>query len=401
MTLINSSDIPFEKGPGSTRRSAIAVLTCSAICLLLIGTTVLPAQAALKAKAWGTNYYGQLGNDSTDDAHLPINMHNLKGIKQLSAGCYHGLALMNNGTMKSWGADDYGMLGNGSPTGDIHVPTKIDGINNVKAVSAGCAHSLALKENGTVWAWGYNVSGGLGDGNAPNNSDVPVKVKNLGDVVSITAGDDFSVALKRNGTVWTWGQNNAGQLGQGQSGGSNDLPGKVTGLKNVRKISTYASASHVLALLENGSVRTWGVNDNGQLGDGSLDDADSPVRVVTIANNIKAVAGGYYYSLVLTEQGVVWGWGQNSTGELGDGTLVDKPAPVKVERLGKVKAIAAGEHHSLALKPDGTLRAWGRNSYGGLGDGTDVTRTLPVRVKFLTNVKQIDVGYDFSYALRG
>ena len=380
-----------------TRHFRIA--TCLVLCAVLSALATNPAQAVLRAKSWGSNDYGQLGDDSLNPRSLPGNVLNLPGVKQMSAGCYHGLAVMKNGTVKAWGYGGDGALGNNSDD-DVHVPSTIPGLANVKAVSAGCDHSLALKENGTVWAWGDNFYGALGDGDRPNNSLVPVKVLGLDDVKSVVAADALSVALRENGTVYAWGYNGYGQLGAGETGTHTDVPGRVSRLTNVRQVSAYSASQHVLALLENGSVRAWGNNTYGQLGDGSLDDANRPVRVVTI-NNVKSISGGYHHSLALTEEGVVWGWGQNDNGEMGDGTDVDKPAPVKVERLTGVKAIAAGEQHNLALKHDGTLRGWGRNTDGQLGDGTEDTSVYPVRVNNLDDVRQFDAGYDFSYAIEG
>jgi alpha-tubulin suppressor-like RCC1 family protein len=269
----------------------------------------------------------------------------------VKAGCDHGLALKTDGTVYAWGRNNEGQLGDGTnDSSDVPVKAKID---NVKAISAGCGHSLALKENGTVWAWGYNYFGQLGNDTSGAGTDrtFPGKVANIGTgAKGVAAGDDFSVALMKDGTVRSWGDNYFGQLGNGTYTPM-DTPGPVSNLSNVKAIATDSSARHVLALLNNGTARSWGYNFYGQLGDGTH----------------------------------------------GDST--DRRTPGNVIGLENVRSISGGSYHSLAVLESGRARSWGDNHYGLLGNGSDATESdVPVAVKNLTNVTNIDGGDAFTLA---
>jgi hypothetical protein len=374
------------------------------ICLALIaqGLDPSPAGAAVagRVKAWGKNVSGELGNDDPpNNSDVAIAVHDLSNVKQISAGCEFALAVRENGTVKAWGDNSSGELGNDDVPNDSYVPITVPGLDNVKAVSGGSNHALALKRNGTVRAWGDNGFGELGNGDAPNDSPVPVKVDGLTDVKAIAAGQDVSYALKENGTVRAWGSNSDGQLGNDDMPNNSDVPVKVKGLDNIKAIATHCEGYHALAVKRSGKVWTWGYNSAGELGDGTIDTSDVPVRVVQLSN-VTAVSGGYEHSMALKENGTVWAWGDNTNGQLGDGTDVLKPVPVRVEQLNGVKEIAGGEYHSLALKRDGTMRAWGDNESGELGDETMDERHLPVRVHNLTNVEHIAAGQDTGYAVK-
>jgi len=193
-------------------------------------------------------------------------------------------------------------------------------------LAAGGTHSLALRADGTVWAWGWNDQGQLGDG-TDTDRHTPVRVRGLTDVVAVAAGRAHSLALRADGTVWAWGS-----------------------------------------------------NEDGELGDGTDTDRHTPVKVPGLSD-VVAVAARDWHSLALRADGTVWAWGNNRFGQLGDGTDTDRHTPVKVPGLTDVVAVAAGEYHSLALRADGTVWAWGRNGYGQLGDGTTTHRHTPVKVQ--------------------
>jgi alpha-tubulin suppressor-like RCC1 family protein len=221
-----------------------------------------PAIAAVplgKAFGWGSNQYGQLGNGSSGPgtaANLPVAVRDLSGVRSVKAGCNHGLALTRDGSVWAWGDNYYGQLGNGANV-KRSLPVKVK-LANVKAISAGCDHNLALKENGTVWAWGDNYYGQLGNGSSEDSSNVPVKVISLGTTANaVAAGKNFSLALMSNGKVKSWGYNAEGQLGDGTSGSDTNksTPTLVSNLTNVKTISTDSHADHSLALLDDGTVR--------------------------------------------------------------------------------------------------------------------------------------------------
>ncbi|HYN37426.1 MAG TPA: RCC1 repeat- and reductase domain-containing protein, partial [Actinomycetota bacterium] len=225
------------------------------------------AQSAVAAtdrqvKAWGDNSNGQLGDDRTDESHVPITVHNLSNVKRISAGCDYALALKMNGTVRAWGSNGDGQLGNGDAPNDSDVPVTVTGLDHVKAISAGAEHALALKENGTVRAWGSNFNGELGD-DSTDPSDVPIRVPGLDHVKAIAAGQNTSFALKENGTVMAWGKNGDGQLGNGDNPNDSHVPIKIGGLDNVTAIATHCEGYTVMALKQNGTVRAWGYNTSG------------------------------------------------------------------------------------------------------------------------------------------
>ncbi len=272
-------------------------------------------------------------------------------------------------------------------------PVQVSDLDNVIAVAAGTDHSLALKSDGTVWVWGGNDMGQLGDGTNTYKSN-PVHNKNLEGIIAIAAEYGHSFALKSDGTVWTWGNNTNGQLGDGTYT-SRNTPVQVKNLSDVTAIA--AGNGHGLALKSDGTVWAWGWNIYGQLGDGTTTDETTPVQVNSL-DNITAIAAGTWHSLAIKSDGTVWAWGFNGEGQLGDGTTTDRSAPVQVKNLSGVTDIACELYVSLACKTDGTVWGWGDNGY--LGNGTNISSSTPVQAKNLSGVFDIDLGYYHSIALK-
>ena len=254
-----------------TAMSKVMALGLLLATLLVVALSVGPAGAAAspgKASAWGDNGYGQLGNGRSGAArNIPKAVSNIGGVRSVKAGCHHSLALKRDGTVRAWGYNAFGQLGDGTNSRRT-VPVKVK-IKNVKAIAAGCDHNLALKKDGTVWAWGYGYYGQLGNGRFRASSNVPVRVDNLGaGTRAIAAGKNFSLALTGDNRVRSWGYNAEGELGNGTSGPDTNRarPVPVRNLANVRMISTDSYADHTLALLANGTVRAWGGNYYGRSG---------------------------------------------------------------------------------------------------------------------------------------
>ncbi|MBI4492930.1 MAG: IPT/TIG domain-containing protein, partial [Chloroflexi bacterium] len=304
--------------------------------------------------AWGLGSYGQLG-DGTANPSVPVQVSGLSGAIAVAAGGYHSLALKSDGTVWAWGGNGYGQLGDGS-TSNRATPVQVSGLSGVIAVSAGWQHSLALKNDGTVWAWGNNRFGQLGDGTSSTVRTTPVQVSGLSGVVAIAAGGYHSLALKNDGTVWAWGANWYGALGDGTA--TNRLtPVQVPGLSGVMAVA--AGSAHSLALKGDGTVWAWGGNYSGQLGDGTTVTTGcysrpTPVQVSGLSG-ASAIAAGASHSLALKSDGTVWAWGYNGYGQLGDGTTTGHATPVQVSGLRGATALAGGLYHTLAVQADAGL----------------------------------------------
>jgi alpha-tubulin suppressor-like RCC1 family protein len=303
-----------------------------------------------------------LGNDATSsDGDRPQMVNRLGAVTAISAGTFDSLALMSNGTVMAWGQNIYGDLGDGT-SADTNVPTAVcavgatppcsaaagNALSGVTAISAGGFHALALLTDGTVVAWGDNVDGEVGDGSATATGvDVPVPVRGLGSVTAISSGGDHSLALLRNGTVKAWGADGHGQLGDGRFGRHSLVAVPVTGLAGVSAIS--AGAFHSLALLRSGVAMAWGSNSRGQLGDGAMGKDHDLAHAVTGLSGVTAISAGAFDNLALVSDGTVVSWGSNEWGALGfpaaQGASSD--APVAVPGLGAVSAICAGGYHNL------------------------------------------------------
>jgi RHS repeat-associated protein len=266
--------------------------------------------------------------------------------------------------------------------------------------SAGQRHALALRSDGSIWAWGTNQFGELGLG---TNTLVmwPTQISSLSNIVSVSAGPLHSLAVQNNGSVWAWGTNNDGRLGNGTFiTASNPVP--VSLITNA--IMVAAGGNHSLALLTNGSVMAWGANYGGQLGTGNTVSTNKPVQAGSFTNVI-AVAAGTNFSLALARDGSVWAWGTNNAGQLGLGNTTSQLSPVKITTLSNIVQIAAGSSHCLALGNNGVVYAWGANAQGQLGDGTTVNKTAPEVVPTfgattnLGSVEWVAAGYNSSAAV--
>jgi alpha-tubulin suppressor-like RCC1 family protein len=351
--------------------------------------------------AWGLNNLGQVGDGSTDPntdtpgqvVTTPARCQAFLNAVAISAGGFHSLAARIDGTVWGWGDNSSGQLGTGFTGGVFNIPVQVStvpGFTDIVNVAAGFIHSLALKSDGTVWAWGNNGSGRLGNGitggifNTPGQVVTSLGGPALTDVVAIAAGQVHSLALKSDGTVWAWGNNSVGQLGNGSISPSN-VPVQVLNLP-ADIVAIAAGFSHSLALDSSGQVWAWGLNSNGQLGNGTTGGSSLfPNLVVTsfggpIFTDVVAIAAGGLHSLALKSDGTVWDWGSNSDGQLGNGSFTDSNVPVQVNSLTNVIDIAGGAFHSLALKNDNTIWAWGDNSFGELGIGvTGGNSPVPVK----------------------
>ena len=322
--------------------------------------------------AWGV---GTLGIGTRHQKSIPVQVHDLSGVTAIATR----QALKEDGTVWTWGGNKNGQLGDGTNS-PRYVPVKVKDLSGVTAISAG----MAVREDGTVWTWGWNEFGQLGDGTTKNRR-VPVQVQNLSNVIAVSNGGRIhSLALREDGTVWAWGKNDKGQLGNGTYENST-APMQVSGLDGVMAISAYHNS---YALKKDGTVWAWGDNSVGQLGDGTTTSSNTPVQVQGL-EGVAAISVGAGHALALQKDGTVWAWGWNLSGQLGDGIATKlvcniyppNPVPMKVQKIYDVVAVSAGTQHSLALCEDGTVWAWGSNLRGELGDGKRCEDSyIPVQV---------------------
>jgi len=313
---------------------------------------------------------------------------------KISGGSVHTIALKSDGTVWTWGSDRYGQLGDGTTT-DRSIPVQGNNLSGITTVASGLFHNLALKSDGTIITWGSNWQGQLGDGTILDRT-TPVQINGLSNITNIAGGYHHSLALKLDGTVWAWGDNESGELGNGTTT-DETTPVQISGITNVTSIT--CRWDHNLALKSDGTVWAWGRNSSGQLGDGSTTNRTSPVQVKGISN-VTAIASGNAYSLALKSDGTIWAWGYNAHGQLGDGTTSDRTTPVQVSGISGIVTIAGGGQHNLARKSDGTVWAWGYNGYSQLGDGTTSDRITPVQVSGLSSIVAVACGEYHSLALK-
>ena len=316
-------------------------------------------------------------------------------VKQIETGFCHTVILKEDGTVWTWGLNNYGQLGDDTAGETRGEPRQVEGVDDVIEIAAGYGHTVVLKADGSVWAWGYNQHGQLGDGTTTNRTQ-PKKITGLEDVIHIAAGYRHTVALKSDGEVWAWGYNLLGQLGDGTMI-DKIAPVKAIDLGDVAQV--IAGPYHTMAVTEDGTLYTWGYNDYGQLGDGTKTTRTVPTEITSIGKVVQAV-GGAMHTVALKEDGTVWTWGYNGYGQLGDGTRTSKAEPVWVTGIAEVTQIGAGFGHTVALKADGTAWAWGYNVVGQLGDGTTTDRTEPVQTLGLGEITQLATDEHFAVALK-
>ena len=305
----------------------------------------------------------------------------------LWGGARGTLILKSDGTVWTWGTGGFGKLGINTTTGKSLLPVEVHGANNmdylhsVTAIMAGETHNMALQSDGTLWSWGYNFIGELGDGTT-NDAAIPVQVglgsnPPLTNVTKLGGRTYFSLAVKADGSIWGWGMNWNGQMGNGTimpTGPqvlnpvmvSNSQPGHV--VNNPLQVS--CGYTYGLALLTNGMVWSWGTGLHGELGAGTNTQSLIPIQVPGVSN-ITAVSSGWKHTLALKSDGTVWAWGLNGHGELGDGTAINRSNAVQVLNLSNIVMVSGGDYNSIALRSDGTVWKWGLNDVGELGQGTN------------------------------
>jgi alpha-tubulin suppressor-like RCC1 family protein len=335
------------------------------------------------------------------DRLTPVEVSGLEsGVTALVAGDWHTCALTASGGVTCWGWNEHGQLGDGTHNTRL-TPTPVSGLaSGVTALAAGFGHTCALTASGGVMCWGDNGAGQLGDGTIRQRS-IPAEVSSLASgAAALAAGMyDHTCAVAAGGGAMCWGDNEYGQLGDGTITDRN-IPALVSGLES-GVTALAAGAAHTCALTPGGGVLCWGNNTAGQLGDGTTADRWAPVAVNSLESGVMALAAGGSHTCAVTASGGVLCWGSNWAGQLGDGTTEQKLTPVPVSGLGSgVTALAAGGAYTCALTAGGGVLCWGYNGGGELGDGTTENRLTPVPVSGLeSGVTALAAGWSHTCAV--
>jgi LPXTG-motif cell wall-anchored protein len=333
-------------------------------------------------KCWGLNHVGQLGNGNTNDSLIPVQVQGLSGsIESVIATSYNSCALDIGGRMRCWGANHRGQLGDGAVNFSPNPLTQVSGlISGVRAMAGSEYFNCALLHSGEVKCWGETYIDFDNDG-IEDSSNTPVTIPGLPqDIVAISASSGKFICVVSVSTgVWCWGENSHGQLGD-STNSARFTPVRVSNLTT--SIASLSSGQgHTCIVTNSGTVKCWGSNGNGKLGEGTQNNSNIPRDVVGLSGPAIAVTAGYHHTCALLVSGTVQCWGGNASGQLGDGTTNDSNTPVSVQGLtSAVEALTGGWRNSCVLSSNGEIKCWGDNTYGQIGDGTNTNRSLPVSV---------------------
>lgn len=349
--------------------------------------------------ATGNDGYGGLGDGLTSSS--PYTLRQTLGgpsWKKISTGSErkHSLSIKSDGTLWAYGRNTYGQLGDGTTTNKSS-PVQI-GTSTWKEVSCGYHHTIAIKSDGSLWTWGYNTSGQLGSGTTINRSS-PAQVGTSNNWNQICAFYSGALTINLDGTIWGWGENGAGTLGDNTSI-SKSSPVQVNSSTNNKTIS--CGRFHTLLIKTDGTLWTWGSpNGKGALGIGNNDTLSSPVQV-GLESNWSKISCGYYSSIATKTNGTLWTWGYNNVGQLGQNDSINRSSPVQVGNATNWKNCAMSSH-SVAVKTDGTLWAWGENGFGQCGTGSINVLTgisSPTQVGSSSDWSSVYAGSDTTHVFK-
>jgi alpha-tubulin suppressor-like RCC1 family protein len=350
---------------------------------------------------WGSNNNGQLGDNSTSRKSSPVQTVSAgTNWKQVSAGLEHTVSIKTDGTLWTFGYNFVGQLGDNTSTKRSSPVQTVSAGTNWKQVSARLYQTASIKTDGTLWLWGSNFHGGLGD-NTRTDRLSPVQTISFGtNWKQVSAGVYYTAAIKTDGTLWLWGLNDNGQLGDNSVSNKSSPVQTISFGTNWKQV--VCGSSHTAAIKTDGTLWLWGDNLYGQLGDNSISDKSSPVQTISFGTNWKQVVCGSTYTAAIKTDGTLWLWGRDNYGQLGDNSVSNKSSPVQTISAGtNWKQVSSGAGHTAAIKTDGTLWLWGLNGFGQLGDNSISNKSSPVQtVSAGTNWKQVVCGDNHTAAVQ-
>ncbi|MCL2680419.1 MAG: hypothetical protein FWF11_02950, partial [Coriobacteriia bacterium] len=338
--------------------------------------------------SWGLNLSGRtgLGIAVNSNTLVPTQVGIATNWTQVSAGQDHSLAIRSDGTLWAWGSDANGRTGRGTITGNQPTPAQVGTATSWTQVSAGQLHSLAIAADGTLWSWGHNGNGRTGLGTTTGNQLTPAQIGTATNWTQVSAGSEHSLAIRSDGTLWSWGTNGSGRTGLGTTTGNQLTPAQIGTATNWTSVS--AGGSHSLAIRSDGTLWAWGHNANGRTGLGTGSGSqNTPAQVGTATNWTQVSAAGEFtvptgHSLAIRSDGTLWSWGSNDLGAAGLGTAIGNQTPVQVGTATDwLLADAATDGiHSLGMRTNGDLWGWGWNNSGQLGLNDTTTRYVPTLI---------------------
>jgi alpha-tubulin suppressor-like RCC1 family protein len=343
---------------------------------------------------WGRNSYGGLGDNTVVNKSSPVQPVSVgNNWSQVSVGGYHTAGIKTDGTLWLWGKNSYGTVGDNTAVRKSSPIQTISGGSNWQKVACGYNHTAAIKTDGTLWLWGRNnlgSNGALGDNTVTHKSSPVQTVSGGTNWKQISCGNNYTAAIKLDGTLWCWGNNGSGVLGDNTVTNRSSPVQTVTFTTDWQKLD--CGAFHIAAIKTDGTLWLWGNNTQGQLGDNTTVRKSSPIQTISGGTNWKQVACGYFHTAAIKLDGTLWCWGYNLYGQVGDNTISYKSSPVQTVAGGNNwKQTDCGSYHSAAIKLDGTLWCWGYNPQGSLGDNTTADKSSPVQTIISgSSWKQVD-----------
>lgn len=347
---------------------------------------------------WGLNSSGQLGDGTTIDKWQNLNQSSTETTWiAIATGFQHSLGIKSNGTLWAWGNPSFGKLGLGPNLNLVTTPTQVGTDTNWTQVAAGNNTSFAIKSDGTLWGWGNNEQGQIGDGTYENRN-VPTQIGSATNWVKVKSGTNHTLGLKSNTVLFAWGSDNTGQLGIGASNNFSPTPIEIG--SDFIDISCGINAS--IGIKSNGTLWSWGANSYGQLGLGTNTTQQVPTQVGTETTWSK-IDAGTEHMLALKTDNTLWAWGRNHRGQVGNNSFTSVLSPIQINSGTFYNNIYAGNNtgaspfagFSLAIKTDGNLQAWGDNERGQLGIGSRFNfRQTPQNVACPSTLSSVDFRSD-------